>query len=326
MVLARALSGIGGAGVMTMASIIITASVPRRDFAAYRSYISLATTLGRSNGWPLGGLVFHPYGGIDTFRERRIPGARFFDLDEVADKTSSIPHTLPDAGQFASAMTSLGITKDDTVVVYDTYELGITSAPRAAWTFKVFGHAKVHVLNNFRRWVEQGYPVESEGFLHADKVEAAPAVAPTVSPYTTPELNKSRVVNFDQVKEAALAHKQLDTVPIDQYSRGRTPQILDARPYGRWAGTTLEPRVGLSSGHIPGSINVPITDVLDPRTKAFLSAEQLRKVFEAKNIDPARPVITTCGSGVTAAVIDAALDAADYIMERDRKLYDGSWL
>ncbi|KAH8659871.1 Rhodanese-like domain-containing protein [Xylariales sp. PMI_506] len=217
---------------------------------------------------------------IDSFRERRIPGARFFDLDEVADKTSGLPHTLPELAS-------------------------VTSVPRAAWTFKVCGHAKVHVLNNFKLWVEQGYPVETES-------PSSPDTVPQERTYPVPELDKGKVIDFDQA----------DMI----FESGGLPQILDARPYGHWSGKTPEPRAELSSGHIPGSTNVPMAEFLDPETKTFLSPERLGNVFQGKKVDPNRPVITTCGSGMTAAVIDAALTASVFINESDGKLYDGSWL
>ncbi|KAF1811626.1 Rhodanese-like protein [Eremomyces bilateralis CBS 781.70] len=274
--------------------------------ALQKSPPSETTTLPRTI--PLSAASFPPGDGrtgLDAFRERRIPNARFLDLGKVVDKHSNLPNMLPSARDFASAMSALGISRDDTVVVYDTFELGITSAPRAAWMLKVFGHATVHVLNNFKLWVENDYPTE---FGEPPSIDA--------SHYPTPDLDASKVVNFDQVKEVALNYNQ---------GGPEGAQILDARPYGRWVGTTPEPRHGLSSGHIPGSISVPVSDLLDPQTKTFLPAEQLIRVFKGKGVDPARPIITSCGSGVTAAVIDAALAAAKYGNEENRRLYDGSW-
>src|SRR5579871_3024853 len=114
--------------------------------------------------------------GLDTFRAKRIPNARFFDIDKVIDKRSSYPHMLPSPSEFASAMSALGIRRDDIVVVYDTAELGIFSAPRVGWTLKVFGHDQVHILNNFKIWVEEGYPTESGEFY---SVDACPYPIPT---------------------------------------------------------------------------------------------------------------------------------------------------
>lgn len=163
--------------------------------------------------------------GFDTFKECRIPHARFFDLDEVKDPSSPYPHMLPSAKDFAKAMGRLGIRRDDSVVVYDTKELGIFSAPRVGWTLQVFGHSNVHVLNNFRRWCEEGYPTES----------GEPGDIRAVD-YPVPELDQSKVVAFEEVKEIA---KDLGKEGADEV------QILDARSLGRWKGTDPEPREGI---------------------------------------------------------------------------------
>lgn len=162
--------------------------------------------------------------GIDTFKESRIPHARFFDLDEVKDQNSPYPHMLPSAKEFASAMGRLGIRKDDSVVVYDSKELGIFSAPRVAWTLKIFGHPSVHILNNFKIWARDGYPTESGEPAEVDRVH-----------YPVPELDKSKVAAFEEVKEIV---KDLGKEGADEV------QVLDARPAGRWAGTDPEPREG----------------------------------------------------------------------------------
>ncbi|KAI1801180.1 thiosulfate sulfurtransferase [Daldinia bambusicola] len=243
--------------------------------------------------------------GIDVFIEKRIPKARFFDLDKVNDKRSPYPHMLPSAKTFAEAMSSLGIRKDDTVVVYDSKELGIFSAPRVAWTLRVFGHPKVHILNNFKLWVEQGFPTES-GELYS--VEC--------NPYPIPKTDEKQVASFEQVREVALDHNKEGSEGV---------QIIDARPAGRFSGKDPEPREGLSSGHMPGSINIPFSAVLDPETKAFLPKEQLQKLFKEKGVDPSRPIISTCGTGVTAVVIDTALEEAGYGSFETRRVYDGSW-
>ncbi|KAI9808822.1 MAG: hypothetical protein M1827_007197 [Pycnora praestabilis] len=246
--------------------------------------------------------------GHSVYIQRRIPGARFFDLDAVKDHDSPYPHMLPTADAFASAMSALGIRRDDTVVVYDSLEQGIFSAPRVGWTLRVFGHGRVHILNNFKLWVEQGYPTESGEPAEA-KMEK--------SEYPAPEtFDSGRVVKFAEIKDIARDFGKEGAEGI---------QILDARSQGRWAGTEAEPRPGLSSGHIPGSISIPVPSLLDPQTKAFLPPKELQKVFESKGIDPTKPIISSCGTGVTAAVIDAALEMADYGHFMDRRLYDGSW-
>ncbi|EHL01607.1 putative Thiosulfate sulfurtransferase TUM1 [Glarea lozoyensis 74030] len=237
--------------------------------------------------------------GLDVFRKKRIPNSRFFDLDKVIDKHSPYPHMLPSASDFAKAMSGLGIRRDDTVVVYDSAEIGIFSAPRVGWTMKAFGHDSVHLLNNFKLWVDEGYPTESGEFWDVDTYFDGAQVA---------EFEEVRDVVSDQNKEGA-----------------EGVQILDARSAGRWSGKDPEPREGLSSGHMPGSISVPITELLDPVNKTFLPGDQLRKVFESKGVDPNKPIISSCGTGVTAAIIDAALSEAGYGDEKNRKIYDGSW-
>ncbi|KAF7547433.1 hypothetical protein G7046_g9005 [Stylonectria norvegica] len=243
--------------------------------------------------------------GIQTFREQRIPKARFFDLDKVIDKRSPYPHMLPDAKGFAAAMSELGIRKEDVVVVYDTKELGIFSAPRVGWTLKVFGHPKVHVLNNFKLWVDQGLPTES-GELYS--VECCP--------YPIPPVESDKVASFEEVKEVVLQQNK---------EGAEQTQILDARPNGRFTGAAPEPREGLSSGHAPGSINIPFNALLDPETKAFLPAEQLKKIFEEKGVNPTKPIISSCGTGVTACVIETGLEEAGFGSPETRRVYDGSW-
>ncbi|KAI9680360.1 MAG: hypothetical protein M1829_001246 [Trizodia sp. TS-e1964] len=242
--------------------------------------------------------------GLADFRTAHIPSARFFDLDAVKDEASPYPHMLPSGEAFAAAMGKLGVRREDVLVVYDSAAMGLFSAPRVSWTLKVFGHARVHLLNNFKLWVEQGLPTE-RGDVAVEETQYPPAT-----------LDIARVAAFDKVKEVARDHGKEGAEGV---------QILDARPYGRWAGTEPEPRAGLPSGHIPGSISVPISDVLDPDTKTMLPKEKLQQVFLAKGIDPKKPIISSCGTGVTAAIIDAALDVAEFGKPQHRQLYDGSW-
>ncbi|CAJ2500182.1 Uu.00g030350.m01.CDS01 [Anthostomella pinea] len=243
--------------------------------------------------------------GLEVFREKRIPKARFFDLDKVIDKRSPYPHMLPSAKQFAEAMSELGIRKEDTVVVYDTKELGIFSAPRVGWTLKVFGHPKVHVLNNFKLWVEEGFPTESGEFYSVE-----------CNPYPIPKIDEDKVASYEQVREVAEDSNKEGAEGV---------QILDARPPGRFTGKDPEPREGLSSGHMPGSISVPFSSVLDPTTKAFLPKDKLKQLFEEKGVDPSKPIISTCGTGVTAVAIETALEEAGLGSADNRKVYDGSW-
>lgn len=243
--------------------------------------------------------------GIQVFRKQRIPKARFFDLDKVIDRHSPYPHMLPSAKDFAAAMSELGIRREDTVVVYDSKELGIFSAPRVGWTLKVFGHPKVHVLNNFRLWSEGGFPTET-GEVYS--VECCP--------YPIPEIDAGKVVCFEEVREVVVNHSEEGAEGV---------QVIDARSSGRFTGKAPEPRPGLSSGHMPGAINIPFDVVLDPATKAFLPADRLTELFREKGVDPHRSIISSCGTGVTACVVETALDEARYGSAETRRVYDGSW-
>jgi thiosulfate/3-mercaptopyruvate sulfurtransferase len=162
--------------------------------------------------------------GYETYLAERISHARFFDLDAVKDPISPYPHMLPSAIDFANAMSRLGIQRHDTVVVYDTKELGIFSAPRVGWTLKVFGHDNVHVLNNFRMWVDEGYPTESGEPKKVEKTD-----------YPVPQLEESKVVAFAEVKQLAKEMKMEGAELV---------QILDARSKGRFEGVDPEPREG----------------------------------------------------------------------------------
>ena len=243
--------------------------------------------------------------GFGSFKKKHIPNARFFDIDAVKDHDSPYPHMLPTKEVYAEAMSSLGLRKDDALVVYDTEELGLFSAPRVAWTLRVFGHPRVHLLNNFRLWVQQGLPTESGEPEQPERTE-----------YPIPNFNPDMVVKFAEMKTIGYDHGKEGAEEV---------QILDARSKGRWEGTEPEPRPGLRSGHMPGSTNVPFQELLDPETKALLPPEELKKLFESKSLDPKKPLITSCGTGVTAAVIEAALHRAGFGPENDRRIYDGSW-
>ncbi|KAJ5929854.1 hypothetical protein N7454_006804 [Penicillium verhagenii] len=243
--------------------------------------------------------------GIDSFHKSRIPQARFFDLDAVKDQDSPYPHMLPTCETFANAMSELGIRRDDEVVVYDTAELGIFSAPRVGWTLRVFGHPNVHILNNYRLWTNEGLPTESGEPTSVEK-----------SKYPIPTYDSKLVISFREMKELALDYGKEGAEEVE---------ILDARSYGRWAGTDPEPRPGLSSGHMPGSKSLAFQELLDPETKTYRSPEELHKVFEEHKVDPALSIISSCGTGVTATIIETALGQAEYGDANLRRVYDGSW-
>jgi thiosulfate/3-mercaptopyruvate sulfurtransferase len=158
--------------------------------------------------------------GYSEYLKQRIPGARFFDLDAIKDPVSPYPHMLPDGATFAKAMGELGIKREDTVVVYDSPHIGVFSGPRAAWTFRVFGHEKVHLLNNFKVWKEMGLPMESGEVERWDKTQ-----------YPVAQLEEGLVVGFGEMMK--LAEGARDGV-----------EIIDARPKGRFEGKDPEPRPG----------------------------------------------------------------------------------
>jgi thiosulfate/3-mercaptopyruvate sulfurtransferase len=226
------------------------------------------------------------------FLAAHIPGAAFFDIDGIADHTTSLPHMLPTAAEFTDAVGRLGVGTGDRVVVYDTR--GVVSAARAWWTFRAFGHDAVAVLDGgLPKWKAEGRPLETG--------EAKPARAVFRA---TPQPSL--------VRDLAAMRENLAT---------RREQVLDARSAGRFAATEPEPRAGLRGGHIPGSLNLP-ADTLLRADGTLLPPAELRKKFEAVGVDGARPVTTTCGSGITASVLAFAL----HVLGQPRvAVYDGSW-
>lgn len=251
-----------------------------------------------------------PHGrtGRQSFDNARIPGSLFFDLDEIRDADSPYPHMLPKPRQFAAAMSEMGIKRDDTVVVYDTPELGIFSAPRVAWTFRVFGHPRVHVLNNFKLWTEQDLPIEGKITGNSDTGGIDPR-----SNYPEPKLDNRLVATYEEMKDI-----------VQQLVNGKSDAlILDARSKGRWDGSLKEPRPGLSSGHMPTSVSLPFTDLLDANFMTFHSTQKLREILSNVGLGQAKTFINTCGTGVTAAVLDAAM--VETGVGESIRVYDGSW-
>jgi thiosulfate/3-mercaptopyruvate sulfurtransferase len=222
--------------------------------------------------------------------ERHLPGAVFFDIDELSDHSTSLPHMLPSEEEFSRKMGELGVGDGMTIVIYE--QTGVFSAPRAWWMLRSFGAEKVHVLDGgLDAWIAAGLPVEAGPVKRAEEKFSA-------------RLDESVVKSFEDV-QGMIADKA---------------QILDARSAGRFAGTAPEPRPGISSGHMPGATSVPFLELTEEgRMK---SAEGLREVLAAKKVDLKRPITTTCGSGVTAAVIALGLEIAG---ASQVSLYDGSW-
>lgn len=224
---------------------------------------------------------------------------------------------LPTAEAFASAMTALGLRRSDTLVVYDSAELGLFSAPRVAWTLRVFGHERVHVLDNFRGWVREGYAVEKgEVDVEGKTGEEGDKEGAGTTSYPVPSFDPDRVVAFREVKE--LVRSRLAGAPD-------ATQIVDVRSAGRFEGSAPEPRPGLASGHMPGAINIPLPELLDAETGTLKSGAELRAIFERHGLDATLPIVSTCGTGVMAACCDAALERAEFGRLGERRVYDGSW-
>jgi len=225
------------------------------------------------------------------YRQVHIPGAVFFDQDAVSDRDSLLPHTVPTAAGFARHVGAMGVSQDDTIIVYDGD--GFFSAPRVWWLFRIMGADKVYVLNGgFRGWKNEGRPVTSA------KTSVIPATF-----YA--DFDKSAVVMLDEMRAL-----------VDE---GHV-QIVDARGKGRFTGEEMEFRSGIKSGHMPGAHNVPA--MLLSEQGYLKTADEIRSAFTSAGVDPDKPVVTSCGSGITAAVLVLALQSLD---NRDVRLYDGSW-
>lgn len=230
--------------------------------------------------------------GLAEFQAGHIPGAVFFDIDQIADRSSDLPHMLPPPDDFARAAAALGLHPDDRIVVYDGH--GIFSAPRVWWTLRVMGFTQVAVLDGgLKAWRAAGHAVET----------GDPAPRPSQS---EARLQSNLVRDLGQVRDA------LEAPDI---------QVLDARPAGRFSGAAPEPRPGLRGGHMPGACNLPWSAVVGPEG-TLRSPDDLRAAFAAAGIDLQRPIITTCGSGVSAAVLTLALARLGL---DEVPIYDGSW-
>lgn len=229
--------------------------------------------------------------GHAEYLERHIPGAVFFDIDGVADKSTNLPHMLPSPEAFAAAVGAMGISNTDRIVIYDGAGLG--SSARVWWTFRVMGARSVQILDGgLPKWLAEGRPTE---------LGASTPSAKTFTPTFHPELVASLTDMRDLVASGAKA-------------------ILDARPADRFKGEAPEPRPGLASGHMPGAGNVPVG--LLSANGQLKSADELRALFAEKGVDVTKPIVTTCGSGVTASTLALALATAG---AKDVAVYDGSW-
>lgn len=229
--------------------------------------------------------------GKAEFGQGHIPGAIFFDLDEISDRSSDLPHMLPDPAGFETAIAALGVGDDDEIVVYDG--AGLFSAPRVWWMLRIFGAPNVHVLDGgLPKWKAEGRPLE----------HGKPSPAPA-----------RFSAKFDKAAVAGMAD-------VAQALDGRSAQVLDMRAAGRFAGEAPEPRPNLPSGHMPGALNLPSNDLISGGS--LKPADQLLEAFREAGVDVDKPLITSCGSGVSAAIANLALEVAG---KPQPKLYDGSW-
>ena len=231
--------------------------------------------------------------GIENYDAGHIPGAVFWDIDAIADPQSSLPHMMPDETTFQGYMKMLGIGSDHHVIVYDNMKL--MTAPRVWWTLRVFGHERVSLLNGGqKKWSAEDRPLTTD--------------APEI-----PETTFQAIFNSSMIRSVD-----------DVWANLRTSdeQILDARGAGRFDGIDPEPRPECRSGHIPGSQNLPFNELIDPQMGTVLPIKELASRIQAAGIDNVRPVVTTCGSGITACVLALGLHLTG---RHDVAVYDGSW-
>lgn len=229
----------------------------------------------------------------DDYLSAHIPGAVFFDVDVISDHANPLPHMYPDEASFARGVSALGISSSDTVVAYDSGAW--VAAPRAWWMFLSFGHRNVKVLDGgLKKWEAEGRPT------HSGKV--------------TPKPGKFQA----KLDPAFVRNKQQLVGNLET----RVEQLIDARPRPRFEGTADEPRPGLRLGHVPGSVSMPYAELFDAGTGVMKPLDDLRKAFSGAGVDISRPIVTTCGTGVSAAVITLALYRLGV---RGSALYDGSW-
>jgi len=243
----------------------------------------------------LDGSWYLPQQGRDARAEydaAHIPGARFFDIDEISDNRSELPHMAPPVEKFMSRLRAMGVGDGHQVVVYDG--AGLMSAARVWWLFRLMGQTNIAVLDGgLPKWQAEGHPTEDMPPIIRDR-------------HMTVRVQNHLVRDVTQVSAAA---------KLGDY------EIIDARSAGRFAGVDPEPREGLRSGHIPGSRNVPFQNVLNG-DGTMKNEAGLRAAFDAAGVDLGKPAITTCGSGVTAAILSLALER---LGKTDHSLYDGSW-
>jgi thiosulfate/3-mercaptopyruvate sulfurtransferase len=223
-----------------------------------------------------------------------IPGAVYFDIDDISDRDSPYPHMLPSPAKFASRVRQLGLGDGNRIVVYDGSGANL-SAGRAWWMFRVFGHKDVAILDGgLKKWRAENRPLEDR-------------LPPPRQRHFTARFDATLVRDIDQMRDNVAAQGE---------------QIVDVRSAGRFKGSESEPRPGLRGGHMPGAINVPYTRLIDPKNGTLLPANELVEVLEDAGVDLTKPIVTTCGSGVSACAVAFALHL---IGHREVAVYDGSW-
>ena len=236
-----------------------------------------------------------PAAGRDAqaeYTDQHIPGARFFDIDEISDLRSEMPHTVPPVEKFMSRMRAMGVGDGHQVVVYDS--TGLFSAPRVWWLWRLMGKTDVAVLDGgLPKWIAEGRETSD-----------------------MPPIVRDRHMTVSRQN-----HLVRDVTQVARAAKLGDHTIIDARAAARFAGTAPEPREGLRAGHIPGSRNLPFGEVLNP-DQTMKDADGIRAAIAAAGISLDKPVITTCGSGITAAILSLALER---IGKTDHALYDGSW-
>lgn len=234
-----------------------------------------------------------PKDGRAEFRSAHIPDARYFDIDEVADPDTDLPHMVPTPGRFAKLLGGMGVGNTTRIVFYD--QKGLASAARGWWLMRLFGHDHAAVLDGgLPKWMKEGRPTAT-GDVPAAQVATF-----------RPDFRATRLRGVGDLLANVGTGREL---------------VLDARAAGRFTGATPEPRAGMRSGHIPGSANVPYTDLLH-EDGTFRTAAELRDRFAAAGVDGSRPLITSCGSGVTACILTLGLLLAGL---PEAAVYDGSW-
>jgi thiosulfate/3-mercaptopyruvate sulfurtransferase len=229
----------------------------------------------------------------DDYLAAHIPGAVYFDVDAVSDHSNPLPHMFPSATQFGRDVGALGISNGDTVMVYDAG--GWVAAPRVWWMFLSYGHRDIRILNGgLKKWRAEGRALE------AGEVTAKPAT-----------FNASYDAKRVRSIEAMIANVA-----------SRAEQVIDARAADRFEGRAVEPRPGIRAGHIPGALNLPYNNLFDAATGTMKPLDELKKAFAGAGVDTTKPIVTSCGSGVSAAVLTLALYRLGV---ENTALYDGSW-